>query len=144
MFTPQDPDFKQRVTSSFAEQQVMQTMQVSIDKIHPGEVRLTMPFQASLTQQNGYLHAGVITTIVDSAVGYAAYTLMPAKASVLSVEFKVNLMRPAIGDRFTAIGRVRKAGRTVSVVEGDLIAHREETEKLVATLSGTMMTVMPD
>ncbi len=144
MFTPRDPEFRQRVIASFHLQQAMQTMNISIDSVDAGEVRLVMPFQESLTQQNGYLHAGVITTIIDSACGYAAYTLMPANASVLSVEFKINLMRPAIGETFTAIGRVRKAGRTVSVVEGDLIAHTGDAEKLVATMNGTMMTVLAE
>ncbi len=140
-FTPCDPQYAERVQRDFDRQEVLRTMQISIERIEPGEVVLSMPFQSALTQQHGFLHAGVVATLIDTACGYAAFTLMPADAQVLSVEFKVNLMRPSRGDRFTAVGRVRKAGRTVSVVEGDLLAHDADQQKLVATMNGTMMSI---
>ena len=114
---------------------------------------LELPFRSDLTQQHGFLHAGVVTTVVDSACGYAALSLMEAGAAVLSVEFKVNLLAPARGRRFRATGRVVRAGRTVTVVTGELRAYGEDVELreagntsaedgiLVAILTGTMMTV---
>lgn len=144
MFEPQDPDYQQRALESFHLQKAMKTMNVSVQAVEPGQVTLSIPYQDKLTQQNGFLHAGVITTVVDSACGYAAFTLMPKGASVLSVEFKINLLRPAIGETFKAIGRVRKAGKTITVVEGDFIAINQGNEKLVATMNGTMMTLMPN
>lgn len=142
VFTPIDPRYAERVQRDFDRQRVLRTMQISIERIEPGEVTLSMPFQTALTQQHGFLHAGVVTTLIDTACGYAAFTLMPAEAQVLSVEFKVNLLRPSRGQRFTALGRVRKAGRTISVVDGDLLAHDGDQTTLVATLNGTMMTVL--
>jgi uncharacterized protein (TIGR00369 family) len=103
-------------------------------------VEVELPFRADLTQQDGFLHAGVITTVADSAAGYAAYTLMPAGSRVLSIEFKVNLLRPARGELFLARAEVIKAGRTLTVVRADVFATREISEKeLVATMQGTMM-----
>ena len=108
--------------------------------IEPGTVEIALPFRADLTQQDGYLHAGVVTTIADSACGYAAFSLMPAGSSVLSVEFKVNLLRPARGESFIARAEVIKAGRTLSVVRADVFAIAENSEReLVATMQGTMM-----
>jgi len=101
-----------------------------------------LPYRADLTQQNGYLHAGVVTTIADSACGYAAMSLMPAEAGVLSVEFKVNLLRPARGESFLARAEVIKAGRTLTVVRADVFALAEDAERqLVATMQGTMMSL---
>lgn len=139
--TPLDPDFEARVRRSFEKQRVMQTMGVTIERIAPGEVDLKLPFREDLTQQHGFLHAGVITTVADSACGYAALTLMPPGAGVLSIEFKVNLLAPAKGEAIVARGRVVKAGRTVSVVHGDVFALDGGQEKLVSTLVGTMMVV---
>ncbi|GAB4196603.1 MAG: PaaI family thioesterase [Wenzhouxiangellaceae bacterium] len=140
-YQPADPQYEQRVRDSFARQAVMHTLNISLTRVSPGAVELTMPFQQALTQQHGFIHAGVISTILDSACGYAAFSLMPSDAAVLSIEFKVNLLSPAIGERFRARGAVKKAGRTITVTEGELIAVRGEQEKLVATLVGTMMTV---
>lgn len=139
--TPLDPDFEARVRRSFEKQRVMQTMGVTLERIAPGEVELALPFREDLTQQHGFLHAGVITTVADSACGYAALTLMPPGAAVLSIEFKVNLLAPAKGEAIVARGRVVKAGRTVSVVQGDVFALEGGQEKLVSTLVGTMMVV---
>ena len=110
--------------------------------VEPGVVEITLPYRADLTQQNGYLHAGVVTTIADSACGYAAMSLMPAEAGVLSVEFKVNLLRPARGESFLARAEVIKAGRTLTVVRADVFALAEDAERqLVATMQGTMMSL---
>lgn len=109
-------------------------------RVEPGVVEIELPFRADLTQQDGFLHAGVITTVADSAAGYAAFTLMPAGSRVLSIEFKVNLLRPARGELFVARAEVIKAGRTLTVVRADVFATGANSEKeLVATLQGTMM-----
>lgn len=138
---PRDPHFAARVRDSFDKQRVMHTLGARLTRVEPGEVDIELPFQESLTQQNGFLHAGVVTTILDSACGYAAFSLMPADAGVLSIEFKTNLLAPAAGERLIARARVVRAGRTITVcqAEGLMIAGGEE--RLVATLTGTMMTV---
>jgi uncharacterized protein (TIGR00369 family) len=138
---PADPAFEARVRASFARQTVMSTIGATLHRVAPGEVEIRLPFGAHITQQHGFLHAGVVTTIVDSACGYAALTLMPPGAAVLSVEFKVNLLAPAEGESFVARGRVLKAGRTITVSAGDVLALRGGEEKLVATMLATMMTV---
>jgi uncharacterized protein (TIGR00369 family) len=140
--TARDPDFEARVRASFARQAAMATIGAEIAHLAPGEVDLRMPFRAELTQQHGFMHAGIIGTLADSACGYAAFTLMPADAAVLSVEYKLNLLAPAAGDAFVARGRVRKAGRTLSFVNADVFALRGGEERLVATMQGTMMTVL--
>jgi uncharacterized protein (TIGR00369 family) len=140
-FEPQDPNFESRVRGSFERQKVMVTIGASLTKISPGEVEIELPFRDDLTQHHGYLHAGVVTTIVDSACGYAAMTLMPADATVLTVEYKVNFLSPATGERMIARGRVTKPGRTVTVCTGDLFAFSDGKEKLVATMLATMMAV---
>jgi uncharacterized protein (TIGR00369 family) len=109
--------------------------------VAPGEVVIAVPFREDLTQQHGYLHAAIITAIADSACGYAAYTLMPAGAAVLTVEYKVNFLAPAAGRRFVAHGRVTKAGRTLTVTVGDVLAETEAAPRPVATMLATMMTV---
>ena len=109
--------------------------------VQPGLVEISLPYRRELTQQDGYLHAGIITTIADSAAGYAAFSLMPAGARVLSVEFKVNLLRPASGEQFVARAEVVKAGKTLTVVRSDVFGIQDEQRTLVATLQGTMMCV---
>ena len=138
-FIPPDPAFESRVRSSFDLQQLMKTINAKLIKVSPGEVHIEIPFQQELTQQNGFIHAGIITSIVDSACGYAAYSLMTATSGVLTVEYKINLLSPAIGERFLAIGRVKKPGRTLTVCEGDVFAHTAGEQKLVATMLATMM-----
>ena len=140
--TARDPDFEARVRASFARQAAMATIGAEIAHLAPGEVDLRMPFSAGLTQQHGFMHAGIVGTLADSACGYAAYTLMPADAAVLSVEYKLNLLAPAAGEAFVARGRVKKSGRTLSFVEADVFAIRQGEERLIATLQGTMMTVL--
>ena len=141
--TPQDPDFEPRVRASFANQPAMATIGARLTRVAPGEVDIELPFRADLTQQNGFIHAGILSAVMDSACGYAAFTLMPADAGVLSIEFKVNLLAPAQGERMIARGRVVRAGRTISVCQGDAFAVREGRERHVATMTGTMMTVLP-
>jgi uncharacterized protein (TIGR00369 family) len=140
----QDPDFENRVRSSFARQEAMRTFGVTLERVAPGEVDLTLPFRADLTQQHGFLHAGIVTAVVDSACGYAALSLMEPGAAVLSVEFKVHLLAPARGAWFRALGRVVRAGRTLTVVSGELRAGAHDAAgdgELVALLTGTMMAV---
>ena len=116
----------------------MRTLGATLERVAPGEVDLALPFRADLTQQHGFLHAGVVTAVIDSACGYAALSRMEPGAAVLSVEFKVQLLAPARGARFLALGRVVRAGRTLTVVAGEL---RAEDGASVALLNGTMMAV---
>lgn len=138
-FSPLDPNFEQRVRASFARQQAMTTLGVVITHLAPGELTLEMPFQAQLTQQHGFLHAGIVTAVVDSACGYAALSLMPPEAAVLSVEYKVNLLAPAAGLRLRAVGRVLKPGRTLTICQGDAYMLTPEGEKHVALMVATMI-----
>lgn len=142
-FEPRDPDFEARIRESFARQNFMATLGATLRAVHPGEVVIALPFADALTQQHGFLHAGAVASVVDSACGYAALSLMPAGTAVLSVEFKVNMLAPAAGRRFEAVGRVRKAGRTITVCEGELRAFAADAGEgtLVALMQGTMMTV---
>lgn len=140
-FSATDPEFEQRIRRSFGEQRVMSAIGASLGAIEPGAVDIVLPFRDDLTQQDGFLHAGIIATIADSACGYAAFTLMPAAARVLSIEFKVNLLAPAVGERMVARGRVLRAGKTITVCRADVAAVIDRKEKLVATMQGTMMTV---
>lgn len=142
-FQPKDPDFDQRVRSSFARQTAMATLGVALERVAPGEVDVTIPFRRELTQQHGFLHAGVVTAAVDSACGYAALSLMEPGAAVLSVEFKLQLLAPARGEWFRALGRVVRPGRTLTVVAGELRAYvgGDGDGELVALMNGTMMVV---
>ena len=108
-------------------------------RVEPGIIEITLPYRRDLTQQHGYVHAGIITTIADSACGYAAYTLMPPGSDVLAVEFKLNLLRPAKGETFTARAEVIKSGRTLTVVRADVHAFTGDQRELVASMQGTMM-----
>ena len=135
------PGFQEKVKDSFNRQEIMKTLRVSIEAIRPGEVELVFPYQSRLTQQHGFIHAGMVSTVLDSACGYAAFSLMPPEAAVLTIEFKVNLLSPAKGKRFKAIGRVKKQGKTITVTEGELLAYSEGEPKQVAAMVGTMMSV---
>ena len=138
---PIDPNFESRVRESFARQTVMRTLGAELVRVEPGEVDIELAFRDDLTQQNGFLHAGIIGTILDSACGYAAFTMMPADAAVLSIEYKVNLLAPARGDRFIARGYVKRAGRTITVTHGDAVAFNDGHETVVSTMLATMMTL---
>jgi uncharacterized protein (TIGR00369 family) len=138
-FEPRDPDWGAKVRDSFARQMVMETIGASISALRPGFCEIELPYRRDLCQQHGFLHAGITTTIADSAAGYAAYSLMPPGASVLTVEFKVNLMAPAAGERFFARGTVIKPGRTLTVVEAEVVAVEKGAEKSIAQMLATMM-----
>jgi uncharacterized protein (TIGR00369 family) len=144
-FQPKDPEFERRVRASFAQQAAMATLGATIERVAPGEVDVGLAFRADLTQQHGFLHAGIVTAVVDSACGYAALTLMEPGVAVLSVEFKVQLLAPARGAWFRALGRVVRAGRTLTVVSGEVRAYSSrdamESGEMIALLAGTMMTV---
>ncbi|MGQ0713541.1 MAG: PaaI family thioesterase [Gemmatimonadaceae bacterium] len=136
---PPDADFERRVRDSFARQAYMGTLGAKLVRVVPGEVAVELPWRPELGQQHGVLHAGVVASIADSACGYAALSLMPKGAAVMSVEFKVNLLAPGRGDRFTAVGRVRRAGRTLTVCEGTVIAHDGGESREVAVMTATMI-----
>jgi uncharacterized protein (TIGR00369 family) len=119
----------------------MHTLGISIARLEPGEVDLAMPYSAALTQQNGFMHAGVITAALDTACGIAALTLMPADSDILTVEFKTNLLAPARGDRFMFRARVVKPGRTLTVCEAQAFAEQGGAENLIATMTGTLMAL---
>ena len=137
-FSPPDPQFETRVRSSFARQAAMHTIGAALVRVEPGVVEVALPYRADLTQQHGFLHAGIVATILDSACGYAAFTLMASDLAVLTVEYKINLLRPAQGDRFIARGQVVRSGQTITVCSGDALAYVEGSEKLVATMLATV------
>lgn len=138
---PTDPNFAERVRSSFARQRAMATLGITLARIEPGEVELRIPYQEGLTQQHGFLHAGITATMADSACGYAAFTLMPADAAVLSVEYKINLLAPAQGEEFVARARVLRPGRTLSVCSADVVAVRGGRETPIAVMQATIMAL---
>src|SRR4051794_17809435 len=140
-FEPVDPKFEQRLRKGFGSQRLMTTIGAELTKVGPGEVQIEMPFGEAFTQQDGFVHAGIITAIVDSACGFAAYTLMPPGSRVLSVEFKVNFLRPAAGEKFVATGRVIKPGRTLTVCSGEVAAITDGKVKLIAAMQATLMAV---
>lgn len=135
-------DYDERVRSSFARQSAMRTIGAELTLVTPGIVEIEMPYSGELIQQHGFLHAGVISTALDSACGYAAFSLMPENSSVLTIEFKVNLLAPGKGERFLFRGSVTKPGRTIVVADGQAYAISADGEaKLIATMTGTMMAV---
>lgn len=142
VWVPKDSLYRQRVEDSFALQGVMQTLGARLEKLEPGAVDIGLAWNRSLTQQHGFLHAGVVSTALDSACGYAAFSLMPEDAAVLTIEFKINLLAPAKGERFRMEGRVLKPGRTITVCEGRAYALQDQKETLIATMNCTLMTVM--
>ena len=142
-FQPPDPAYDSRIRESFSRQQAMHSLGITIGRVAPGEVELTMPYSTAFTQQHGYIHAGITTTALDSACGYAGLTLRPVGAEVLTVEFKTNLLAPAQGERFVFRGRVVKPGRTITVADGQAFAVTAAGEKLIATMTGTLMAVYP-
>ena len=137
-----DPDTEHRIRESISRQTLLTTLGVTIAGLASGHVVLDLPYRADLCQQNGYVHAGAITALADSACGYAAASLMPADRDVLTVEFKVNLLSPARGDRFRAVGEVVRAGRTLTVCSAQVVAWAGGREqKPVALMQATMMAV---
>jgi uncharacterized protein (TIGR00369 family) len=139
--SPKDPSFEARVRGSFSKQGLMETLGAFIGSVAPGSVEIVLVPTPAVSQQHGFVHAGAVASIADSAAGYAALTLMPPGAGVLTAEFKINLLAPAIGDRIVARGKVVKAGRTLTLAQTDVFAEREGQEKLVAMLTATLMTI---
>ena len=140
-FEPRNPAYAQRVQSSFDRQQVMKLLGARLARLAPGECDIELPFKAELTQQHGYFHGGIIGTIADSAGGYSAFTLMPEDSSVLTVEYKMNLLAPGDGELLIARGRVLKSGRTLVVARIDVVVVKGGRETLCATLLETLMTM---
>lgn len=140
--TPLDADDIARVRTSFDRQHAMALLGAQMTEIGAGRTEIVLPFREELTQQHGFVHAGIITAIVDSACGYAALSLMPPGVGVLTIEFKVNLLNPAAGERFVARGQVVKPGRTIMVCTGEVIAERADgSRQTVALMQATMMVV---
>jgi uncharacterized protein (TIGR00369 family) len=137
-----EADFEDRVRHSFARQKAMETIGASLTLVEPGTIEIEMPFSADLTQQHGFLHAGIISAALDSACGYAAYSVMPSDAAVLTIEFKINLLSPGKGERFLFRGSVTKPGRTIIVADGQAFAFDADgSAKQIATMTATLMTV---
>ena len=135
-----NPRFAEEIKQSFAQQSIMRLIGAELNLLEPGIVEIALPYRADLTQQHGYLHGGIVTTIADSAAGYAAYSLMPEGAEVLSIEFKVNLLRPAQGKSFLARAEVIKAGRTLTVSRADVFGVADSGDReLVATMLATII-----
>jgi uncharacterized protein (TIGR00369 family) len=140
-FEPRDPAYAERVRASFGRQGAMATIGAELVAVEPGAVVIELPWAAGLTQQHGFLHAGIVAAALDSACGYAGSSLMAADAGVLTIEYKVNLLAPAQGQRFRMIGQVIKPGRTITVSEGRAWAIDGGREKLIATMTATLMTI---
>jgi uncharacterized protein (TIGR00369 family) len=140
-FTPKNPDFRAAATALFDGQPAMRTLGLSIARLGPGDVELGMAYSPALTQQNGFVHAGVITAGLDNACGVAAFTLMPAGSDILTVEFKTSLLAPARGERFVFRAEVVKPGRTLTFCEARAFAARDGAETLIATMTGTLMAI---
>ncbi|MDR3556176.1 MAG: PaaI family thioesterase [Syntrophobacteraceae bacterium] len=140
-FVPQDENFERRVKESFSKQKMMHTIGAVLSKVQPGRVEISLAFRDDLTQQHGFLHAGVVGTLADTACGYAAFSLMAPDAAVLTVEYKINLLSPAVGESLLAVGMAIKPGRTLTVCSADVFASREGENKLIATMMATMMSI---
>ncbi|WP_205879796.1 PaaI family thioesterase [Mycobacterium paragordonae] len=138
-YLPRNPDYRQQVRESFALQGFMSTLGATLHSIEPGVVEIEVPFSPGLTQQDGFLHAGVSIAVLDSACGYSALTLMTRESRVLTVELKVNLLAPAVGDRLRARGEVLRPGRNLTVCRGDAYAFSGDSSKQVATILATMI-----
>jgi len=143
-FEPRNPHFEVDVRRSFARQQIMTSCGASLTRLEPGLVEITLPFSVRLTQQDGFLHAGIIAAIADSACGYAAMTLAPTGTGVLTAEFKVNFLAPGQGDGFLASGRVIRAGRTLTVCRGDVHTTDDDvSRRMIATMLATVVSRVP-
>jgi len=140
-FAAQDENFELRVRESFSRQNLMKTIGANLTKVLPGEVEISLGFRDDLTQQHGFIHAGIVATLADTACGYAAFSLMAADAAVLTVEYKINLLSPAVGESVIAHGKVTKPGRTLTVCSGDVFAVKGGDKKMVATMIATMMSI---
>jgi uncharacterized protein (TIGR00369 family) len=137
----QTTDYEERIRASFAKQGLMATLEATLGQVSPGVVEIELRPHAGISQQHGFVHAGAVSAIADSAAGYAALSLMPAGREVLTTEYKINLLAPALGDRIVARGRVVKAGRTLTLAQTEVFAESDGEEKLIALLTATLMTV---
>ena len=142
-FEPKNPDYRAIATATFEQQRAMKTLGISISRLEPGEVDLSMDYSPEYTQQNGFVHAGIITAGLDNACGVAAFTLMPDKADILTVEFKTTLLAPARGARFVFKAEVVKPGRTLTFCEARAFAEHEGNTTLIATMTATLMAMLP-
>jgi uncharacterized protein (TIGR00369 family) len=140
-FSPRDPNYAERVRDSFRRQQVMAWIGAELTRLAPGQCEIRLPHRPELTQQHGYIHGGIIGTIGDTAAGYAAYTLMPGDSSVLTIEYKLNLLAPGDGELLIARGEVVRAGRTLVVARADVFAVKAGQESHCASLLQTLMTM---
>lgn len=140
-FQIHDPNFEQRVRGSFARQAAMALIGATMTRVEPGRCAIELPVRDELTQQHRFVHGGIVGMIADSAGGYAAFTLMPADSSVLTVEYKINMLAPAKGERLRAVGTVLKPGRTLSIVRADVTALDGGRETLVAAMQQTLMVL---
>ncbi len=140
-FVAQNPDFEARVRASFARQAAMGLIGAVMTRVEPGRCEIELPVREDLTQQHKFVHGGVVGMIGDSAGGYAAFTLMPADASVLTVEYKINMLAPATGEKLIARGEVLKPGRTLSIVRADVFALDASRETRVASMQQTLMVM---
>jgi len=140
---PVDGNYESRVRASFERQAAMRYIGARLVGLAPGACTLELDCRAELTQQHGYIHAGIVGTIVDSAGGYAGFTLFPADSEVLTVEFKLNLLSPASGERLTAVGEVVKAGRTLVITRGEVFAQTGGQRVLCAIMQQTLMVMHP-
>jgi uncharacterized protein (TIGR00369 family) len=140
-FTPANPAFEARVRDSFARQTAMRFIGARLAEVVPGCCRIELPARPELGQQHGFVHGGIVAMIADSAGGYAAFSLMPADASILTVEFKINLLAPARGELLVAVGTVVKPGRTLSITRADVFAHEQGRQSLIATMQQTLMAM---
>lgn len=139
---PPDPRFESRIRESFGRQPAMTTIGARLVRVAAGEVEIEMPFSAHITQQHGFIHGGILGTALDSACGFASLTLMAADSGILTIEYKLNLLSPGRGERFRFIGRVRKAGRTITLADADAVAiEASGRERLIATMTATEMTI---
>ncbi len=141
-FTPLYKEFKNKVRRSFERQNAMSSLGITIENLEPGRIELNMPYLEAYTQQHGFMHAGILSTAMDSACGYAAFSLMSEEADVLTIEYKVNFMAAAKGDSFLLIGKVLNPGRTITVCQAEAYANKKGERKLVAHMTGTMMTIL--
>ena len=140
-FVPPDPEYAARVRSSFDRQGAMRLIGARIADLGPGYCAIELPFRRDLTQQHGYIHAGIVSAIADSAGGYAGFTLFPSDSSVLTVEYKLNLLAPAAGERLIAEAEVLKPGRTLAITRGEVYAETAGTRTLCAVMQQTLMVM---
>lgn len=140
-FRPKDSNFEEKVRTSFARQQLMHTIGARLTSITPGSVEIEMPYREELTQQHGFIHGGIVASILDTACGYAAFSLMPEDAAVLSIEFKVNLLAPATGELIKVRAEVKRAGQNITVCTADAWAIEAGQSKIIATMLATIMCI---